>query len=217
MKLIFIHGFVEDSTIFNEIRKTITEGEQIALNLNEDLAAWHDAPEDMDVQKLALHLIQKYKITAQDTVIGHSMGGWIASYIKQNVGCKAILLGSFTDQTKILSPLKNLTLIKYFIRWGIMQGSVIVSYLKKIHPHPETRQLYNGLIDGLAVMDKKRLYQQSQVLFAKVPPLTITPDVRIHARKDSIVAFPDEPFTEVSGDHFSLVFHPQEVCRAIGD
>jgi triacylglycerol esterase/lipase EstA (alpha/beta hydrolase family) len=217
MKLIFIHGFVEDSTIFNEIRKTITTGEQIALNLNDDFAAWHDAPEDMNVQKLALHLIQKYKITAQDTVIGHSMGGWIASYIKQNVGSKAILLGSFTDQTKILSPLRNLTLIKYFIRWGIMQGSVVVSYLKKIHPYSETRQLYNGLIDGLAVMNKNHLYQQSQVLFAKVPPLTITPDLRIHARKDSIVKFPDEDFIEVPGDHFSLVFHPQEVCRAIRD
>jgi triacylglycerol esterase/lipase EstA (alpha/beta hydrolase family) len=216
MKLIFIHGFVEDSTIFNEIRKIITTGEQIALNLNDDLAAWQDAPEDMDVQKLALHLIQKYKITAQDTVIGHSMGGWIASYIKQNVGSKAILLGSFTDQTKILSPLKNLTLIKYSIHWGIMQGSLGVSYLKKIHPYQETRQLYDGLIDGLAKMNKKRLYQQSQVLFAKVPPLAIMPDLRIHARKDSIVKFPDEDFTEVSGDHFSLVFHPQEVCKAIG-
>jgi pimeloyl-ACP methyl ester carboxylesterase len=216
MKLIFIHGFVENSTIFNEIRKTITTGEQIVLNLNEDFKAWHDAPEDMNVQKLALHLIQKYKITNQDTVIGHSMGGWIASYIKQNIGSKAILLGSFTDQSKILSPLKNLTLIKYFIRWGIMQGPVIVSYLKKIHPYPETKLLYDGLIDGLAMMDKKCLYQQSQVLFAKVTPLTITPDLRIHARKDSIVKFPDEDFIEVSGDHFSLIFHPTEVSKAIG-
>ena len=33
MKLIFIHGFVEDHTIFNEIRTTITQGEQIALDL----------------------------------------------------------------------------------------------------------------------------------------------------------------------------------------
>jgi hypothetical protein len=216
MKLIFIHGFVEDSTIFNEIRKTITTGEQIALNLNDDLATWHDAPEDMDVQKLALHLIQKYKITAQDTVIGHSMGGWIASYIKQNVGSKAILLASFTDQVKLTTPLKNLTLIKFFIRSGIMQSSMMVSYLKKSYHFQESKKLYDSLIDGLAVMDKKRLYQQTQVLFTKLPPLTITPDIRIHARKDNIVKFPDESFTEVSGDHFSLIFHTEEVCKAMG-
>lgn len=215
MKLIFIHGFVEDSTIFNEVRKIITTGEQIALNLEEDFAAWQDAPEDMDVQKLALHLIQKYKITAQDCVIGHSMGGWIASYIKQNSGCKAILLASLTNQAKLLSPLKNLTLLKYSVRWGMAQGTTMVTYLKNNYHFPESKQLYDGLIDGLAMMDKKCLFQQLQVLFAKVPPLTITPDLRVHARKDNIVAFPDEPFLEVSGDHFSLVFHSEEVCEAI--
>ena len=215
MKLIFIHGFVEDSTIFNEIRKTITAGEQIALNLEEDFTAWYDAPDDMDVQKLALHLIQKYKITAQDCVIGHSMGGWIASYIKQNVGCKAILLASLTNQAKLLSPLTNLTLLKYSVRWGITQSNSMVSYLKNSYHFLESKQLYDGLIDGMAVMNKKCLFQQLQVLFVKVSPLTITPDLRVHAHKDNIVRFPDEPFVEVSGDHFSLVFHPKEVCDAV--
>ena len=215
MKLIFIHGFVENSTIFDEIRKTITVGEQIALNLEKDFAAWHDAPEDMDVQKLALHLIQKYKITAQDCVIGHSMGGWIASYIKQNVGCKAILLASLTNQVKLLSPFTNLRLLKYFTRWGITQSRGMVNFLKIGYRFTESKPLYDGLLDGLAVMNKKYLYQQLQVLFAQVAPLTITPDLRVHARKDNIVRFPDEHFIEVSGDHFSLIYYPQEVSRAI--
>lgn len=215
MKLIFIHGFVENSTIFNEIRKNITVGEQIALNLENDFADWHDALEDMDVQKLAMHLIQKYEITAQDCVIGHSMGGWIASYIKQNVGCKAILLASLTNQAKLLSPLTNLTSLKYSVRWGITQSSIMVKYLKNRYHFPESKQLYDGLIDDLAAMDKKCLFQQMQVLFAQAPPLSITPDLRVHARKDNIVRFPDEPFVEVSGDHFSLIFHPKEVSEAI--
>ena len=49
---------------------------------------------DLDVQKMASYLIKKYEMTAQDCVIGHSMGGWIASYMKQECGCKAILLAS---------------------------------------------------------------------------------------------------------------------------
>ncbi len=215
MKLFFIHGFAENFTIFDEIRKTITAGEQIALNLEEDFSAWHNAPEDMDVQKLALHLIQKYEITAQDCVIGHSMGGWIASYIKQNVGCKAILLASLTNQAKLLSPLSNLTLLKYFVRWGITQSSVMVNYLKNMYHFSASKQLYDDLIDDLAVMNKKCLFQQMQVLFAQAPPLTITPDLRVHARKDNIVRFPDEVFVEVPGDHFSLIFHPKEVSEAV--
>ncbi len=215
MKLIFIHGFVEDHTIFNEIRKTITQGEQIALDLEKVLADWHNAPEDLDVQKMATYLIRKYGIKAQDCVIGHSMGGWIASYIKQECGCKAILLASLTDQKKLITPLTNPTLIKYLIKFGVFQSSMMESFLKKEYKFAASKQLYDGLIDGLVKLDKKILYQQCQILFSKVKPLTITPDLRVHARKDNIVRFPDEDFVEVSGDHFSLIYYPQEVINAI--
>jgi len=215
MKLIFIHGFVEDHTIFNEIRKTITQGEQIAMDLEKVLADWHDAPVDLDVEKMAAYLIKKYNITAQDCVIGHSMGGWIASYIKQACGCKAILVASLTDQRKLITPLKNPTLLKFLIRCGLMQSSVIISFLKKDYKFQESKQLYDELLDGMITLDKKILYQQFQILLAPVKPLTITPDLRIHARKDNIVRFPDEKFVEVLGDHFSLIYHAAQVITAI--
>ncbi|MES2517714.1 MAG: alpha/beta hydrolase [Bacteroidota bacterium] len=215
MKILFIHGFVEDRSIFDEIRKIITFGEQIALNLNEVFADWQDAPEEMNVQVLAAYLIKEYRITSQDCVIGHSMGGWIASYMKEQIGCKAILVASLTNQDKLITPLKNLTLIKYFIRWGIMQSSSMINYLKKDYHLSASKSLYNKLVDDLAEMDKKYLYQQCQVLFTKVKPLTITPDIRIHARPDNIVKIPDEAFVEVLGDHFCLVYYPNEVAEAI--
>ncbi len=215
MKLIFIHGFVEDHTIFNEIRKTITQGEQIALDLETVLPDWHNAPEDLDVVKMASYLIQQYKITAQDCVIGHSMGGWIASYIKEEVGCKAILLASLTDQKKLITPLTNPTLIKYLIKYGVFQSSFMEWFLKKDYKLQESKQLYDSLIDGLVKLEKKVLYQQFQILFAKVKPLTISPDLRVHARKDNIVRFPDEEFIEVSGDHFSLIYYTEQVVKAI--
>ena len=171
MKLLFIHGFVEDHTIFNEVRKTITQGEQIAIDLEKVLADWHDAPEDLDVQKMASYLVKKYEIMAQDCVIGHSMGGWIASYMKEECGCKAILLASLTDQKKLITPLTNPTLIKYLIKFGIFQSSFMESFLKKDYKFQESKQLFDGLISGLIKLDKKILYQQFQILFAKVKPL----------------------------------------------
>ena len=215
MKILFIHGFVEDHTIFNEVRKSITQGEQIAIDLEKVLADWHDAPEDLDVQKTAVYLIQKYEITSQDCVIGHSMGGWIASYMKEESGCKAILLASLTDQKKLITPLTNPTLIKYLIKFGIFQSLMMESFLKKGYKFPESKQLYDGLIDGLLKLDKRILYQQFQILFMKVKPLTIKPELRVHARKDNIVRFPVEDFVEVSGDHFSLIYHSQQVVNAI--
>ncbi len=215
MKLLFIHGFVEDHTIFNEVRKTIMQGEQIAIDLEKILADWHESPKDLNVQKMASYLIEKYEITTQDCVIGHSMGGWIASYMKEQCNCKAILLASFTDQKKLITPLTNLTLIKYLIKFSIFQSSFMDSFLKKNYVFQESKQLYDGLIDGLIKMNPKILYQQSQILFAKVKPLSIIPDLRVHARKDNIVRFPSEDFVEVSGDHFSLIYHTQQVVNTI--
>ncbi len=45
--------------------------------------------------------------------------------------------------------------------------------------------------------------------------VTIEPDVRIHAKRDNIVGYPDVPFYEVPGDHFSLLTHPEEVLEGI--
>lgn len=64
-------------------------------------------------------------------------------------------------------------------------------------------------------MTRQYVWQQLQTLFAKGPPLTVQPDLRIHARPDNIVGSPDETFVEVPGDHFSLVFHPELVAAPI--
>jgi hypothetical protein len=215
MKILFIHGFVEDNTIFDEIRKLITQGEQIAINVNNVLKEWEDCPEVLDVQKFASHLVQKYQLSIHDCIIGHSMGGWIAAYIKQEIGCKIIQIASFTDQSKLITPLRNLTLVKYLTHWGLTQSSMVTTYLRKGYVFQQSKRLYDELIQGLIEMDKSCLYQQFQILMRPVKPLTITPDLRIHTLKDNIVRPPDEPFFAIAGDHFCLVYYPQEVAKAI--
>lgn len=215
MKILFIHGFVENNTIFDEVRKIITQGEQIAINVNDVLSEWNECPDDLDVQKFALHLIQKYQITTQDYVIGHSMGGWIASYIKENIDCKIVLIASLTDQSKLITPLRNIKLIKYFTRWGLTQSSVMITYLKKGYVFQQSKKMYDDLVDGLSKMKKEFLYKQFQILMNPVKSLTISPDLRIHTLKDNIVRTPTEPFFAVPGDHFCLVYYPQEVAKAI--
>jgi hypothetical protein len=215
MKILFIHGFVENRTIFDELRKYLTEGEQIALNLEEEFAAWKNVPTEMNVVKLASHLIGKYNINSEDVVIGHSMGGWIATHIKQITACKAILLASFTNQSKITLPINNLWTLKFLVNSGLLQSNLAIDYFKKAYPFAETKPLHDSLLDFLAICDKTYLMQQLEVLFGKVDSLTVEPDLRIHAKKDNIVRYPDEAYHEVSGDHFSLIFHTQEVISVI--
>jgi hypothetical protein len=45
--------------------------------------------------------------------------------------------------------------------------------------------------------------------------ITVTPDLRIHARKDLVIRPPRQPFHEVVGDHFTLCTHPELVYQPI--
>ncbi|GAB3642117.1 alpha/beta fold hydrolase [Spirosoma arcticum] len=213
-RIFLIHGYVEDPTIFDKLVPLLPPAEYVRINLADEFIRWQ--PVDLvNVRLLAQYLTDHYAITLDDVVIGHSMGGWTAINIKQVSGAAAILLASFTNQKKILFPTDNLTILRLLVNSGITQSRTLNNYLKKKYPFAGSRELYNRLIDGSVQMPRRYVWQQLQTLFAKVPPLTAQPNLRIHARPDNIVGVPDESFVEVPGDHFSLFFHPERVAAPI--
>ncbi|UHG91383.1 alpha/beta hydrolase [Spirosoma oryzicola] len=214
VRIFLIHGYVEDPTIFDKLIPLLPTANFVRINLADEFERW--APRGpVNVRLLAQYLTDYYQITADDVVIGHSMGGWVAIHIKQLAKAKAIQIGSFTDQRRIRLPLHNLLLLKGLLYSGITQSRLLLNYFRKQYPFPESYDLYCTLTDGMKTMSRRYLYQQLQTLFAQVPSLTVSPDLRIHARRDSIVARPSEPFVEVPGDHFSLVFHAEKVAEPI--
>jgi hypothetical protein len=62
------------------------------------------------------------------------------------------------------------------------------------------------------------MVNQFKLALLHVPTkVNVSPDLRIHAKRDNIVRIPDEEFYEVPGDHFSLLTHSEEVARATLD
>ncbi|AQG81731.1 alpha/beta fold hydrolase [Spirosoma montaniterrae] len=213
-RIFLIHGYVEDPTIFDQLVPLLPPAEYVRINLSEEFARWQPIG-PINVRSLANYIAGQYNITAKDVVIGHSMGGWTAINIKEVTGATAIQLGSWTDQKKILFPTDNLTFIRFLLVTGVTQSKVFNSFFKRQYPFDESREVYNRLIDGSRQMSRPYLWQQLQTLFANVPPLTVQPDLRIHARPDNVVRYPDEPFVEVPGDHFCLVCHAEAVAKPI--
>lgn len=213
-RIFLIHGYVEDSTIFDNLVPLLPSANYVRINLADEFGRWQPTG-PVNVRWLAQYLTDHYSITADDVVIGHSMGGWTAIHIKQVSGAAAVQLASFTNQRKILFPTDNLTVLRLLLRSGVTQSRSLNNFFKKKYPFAESRELYNRLIDESMRMPRRYVWQQIQILFAKVPPLTVQPDLRIHARPDNIVAPPDEAFVEVPGDHFSLFFHPELVAAPI--
>ena len=213
-RIFLIHGYVEDPTIFDQLVPLLPPANFVRINLADEFLRWQPTG-PVNVRLLAQYLTKHYSITANDVVIGHSMGGWAAINVKQVSGAMAVQLASFTNQTKIRFPTDNLTVLRLLLHSGMTQSRMLNNFFKKKYPFDESRELYNRLLDESLRMSRQYIWQQLQTLFAKVPPLTVQPDLRIHARRDSIVSPPDETSVEVPGDHFSLVFHPELVAAPI--
>lgn len=213
-RIFLIHGYVENPTIFDTLVPLLPPADYVRIDLADEFGRWQPTG-PVNVRRLAQYLTDQYKITADDVLIGHSMGGWTAVNIKQVSGAAAVQLASWTNQRKILFPTDNLTILRLLLNAGLTQSRTLNNYFKKQYPFAESRELYNRLIDESMQMTRRYIWQQLQTLFAKVPPLTVQPDLRIHARPDNIVRPPNETFVEVPGDHFSLVFHPELVAAPI--
>jgi len=213
-RIFLIHGYVEDPTIFDVLVPLLPPSEVVRLDLADEFVRWQPA-RSVSARTLAQYLTEYYKITPKDTIIGHSMGGWVAINIKEVSGAKAIQLASWTDQKKIRFPTSNLTVLRLLLDTGITQSNALTGFFRKKYSFDESRELYNRLVEGMQTMPRQYLWQQLQTLFVSVAPLTVQPDLRIHARADNIVAPPAEPYAQVPGDHFSLIFHAELVAKSI--
>lgn len=215
MRLIYIHGYVEDPSIFDNLAPLLPADEVLRLNLQDDFVRWNPDDQTVNVSSLATYLADVYQIGTDDVVIGHSMGGWIAANLKAQTGCGAVLISSYTDRAKLITPVRNIGLVRLLVNWGVIQSQGFANYALKKYPFNQSRQLHKGLIGNMLAQPKRFIYQQMRVLMAKphVPPASS--DVRIHTRPDNVLRFPDEPFHETAGDHFNLVFHPEEVAAPI--
>ncbi len=214
MRVIFIHGFGENEAIFSKIAPFIP-GEHVFLNVWELLG---DTPlPGMNVLVFAQSLVEKYNITQQDVIIGHSMGGWIAWHIKHFTGSPIVQIASWTDPDRPFKPLKNVKIIFWLIRNGLFFNS----FTKRIftamgYKGKPSKQVYEEIIDRMIAGNKENIINQLRLILTPVPERqAVQPDLRIHTRADLVVRPPREPFYEVTGDHFTLYTHPEAVYGPI--
>lgn len=214
-RLLLLHGYTESGSIFTPLLPLLPPALPVQLlELPEALAGWR--PEGpVNVATVARRLVAFYTITAADVVLGHSMGGWLAAYLKQETGCTAVLLSGFTSQDRIVSRIRSLGWLRLLTYSGLVQSGWAGARFKRGYRPAESRALYHQLVDDTSRLGRRHLFQQLQVLFAPAPPLTVAPDLRLHARADAIIRPPQEPYVEISGDHFGHYFYPGQVVAAL--
>jgi hypothetical protein len=214
MRLIFIPGFGEDSEIFSRVAPELP-GEKLFIH-NLDVLGADPAP-TLLVMEYAQRLIDRHSITREDILIGHSMGGWVAYFIKHLVNCPVVQIASWTDPKKVVLRFKN----PAYAYWLVRKGWYLNGFTKQIllwvsYRGKPSAEIFGKVFQNLINSPTEYIINQLQVIMKPVHAvMTVEPELRIHAKKDSIVRFPDQPAVIVPGDHFTLVTHPEAVITPI--
>ena len=216
MRIIFIPGFGEDEYIFDKIQDKLP-GEKLFLNLWQLLPNKHI--KDLNVFGFAGELIERFTITCKDLIIGHSTGGWVAIHIKNIVCCPVVQIASWTDGKKVIVPTANRHLIFFAAKTGLyLNRFVMRKSVKKFYHGLPSKEVFEKVFNRTISGNRANLVNQLRLIFNPYPKqLSAIPDLRIHAKKDRVVRFPNEEAHEVSGDHFSLYTHPEQVYPPIRD
>ena len=212
MRIIFIHGLGENEGIFKNIAPAIGH-EQLLLNVWDILG--NEKQKGLNVLNFSQKLIEKYSITSNDWVIGHSMGGWIAYHIKHYTGCRIIQIASCTNFDRIVSPIRSGKPIYWLVKKRLYLNNFQKWFFGKTYKGLPSKQIFDETFDALINGNRECIVSQLKLIFEPVLKISLEPDLRIHALKDPIVKAPKEPFHEVPGDHFSLITHPEQVIKPI--
>ena len=215
MRILFIHGLGETDSCFRNIAPKLP-GEHTFISFWEALG--DSRRPKLTVIDFCIELIETYDIKPDDVIIGHSTGARLAHYIKHLNGNKIIQIAGWTDQSKVILPIKNINFIYFLVRSGLMYLNAVNQYMIGYYKRRDESKAY--YIESLALLkagNRNCVVNQYKLALSNVEEkVTTEPDLRIHAKRDNIIRFPDELFHEVPGDHFSLITYPEEVLAAIG-
>lgn len=216
MRTFLIPGFGEEPDIFDQIAPSLP-GPQVFLRNIELMGS--GTREHYDVKQHAEELVKAHQISAEDLLIGHSMGGWIAYAVKQLTGCRIVQIGSWTDQGKVVRRIENLRLVYWLVRNGLyFNGFNKWLFTQRGYQGLPSEETFASVFQNLIGSPIGYTINQLKVILTPIRfEDPVAPDLRIHALKDRVILPPDDPFEEVPGDHFSLVTHPEEVLKPIKD
>lgn len=214
MRLLFIPGFGETPHIFEQIAPHLP-GEKVFIHNLDLLSSQPNVSPTLT--KYAQQLIEHQRITPADVIIGHSMGGWIALAIKHLIGCRIVQIASWTDPLKVILPVKNPAVIYWLIRRGWYLNRFTKRLLLRLgYRNKPSASIFSEVFQNLIDSPTDYVISQLQLILNPLDaPLNLQPDLRIHSTKDTIIRFPDQDVITVSGDHFNLFTHPEEVVAAI--
>ncbi len=215
MRIIFIPGLGEDELIFSKVLPMIP-GEKLVLNTWELFG--NQLRGNFTGLQYAREVAERYNITEHDLLIGHSLGGLTACYIKNLLGCPVIQVASYTNKNRIIVPVSNFRIIEASVRGHLFFNNLIKWLVLTLqYNNKPSKPMVTYLFDKLKNGNKINVINQLKVALNPLQLDGLEPDLRIHSKGDNIVRPPKEPYLATPGDHFAIFTHPEPFASAIND
>ncbi len=172
---------------------------------------------EVDQQLLATNLVEYYNIHPDDRLIGHSMGGFFSYNIAAHQGNPVAMLGAFSDSNKIIRMTESKPINYSMVASGILKTPVMRFYISQRGRQGRVKDEMLDVQRNFKSFSNDDLVKMLTLSYSEMPPPALREPLRIHALDDTVIRPPDEPFHQVKGGHFSLIFHPEQVYEGMED
>ncbi len=209
MRYFLLPGFGETEFCFRHLNPFLRELKSVNVNYVDILDSLK--PSEVSIERLANEVLTKYEITNKDIVIGHSMGGYVGAKIHQLIGCRLVMLASFSDPNKIYR-ISNSRLINYnYARFGGLKSKRLQNFLWDKSKNTAHAEDMKHVLNNFKKFTNTSLAKSTIISFGPKLELADSANVlRIHSTADKVVRPPDEVFSKVKGGHFCLTQFPEE-------
>lgn len=204
-------GFMENEEIFPPLLAQLPKTfEYKYADYRPVLAQYAD--DQFAVADFVPKLIAHYGIEPNDIIIGHSTGGWLAAWVNHFLQNPVVLLSAFTSFEKVggHNIIKYRCLRRFIVKSGLYYVSLVKKVFMKRYENKPSHEAVHMLLSHYDSFDKDYVLKMLNIITSLERP-QYKELLRLHALKDRILFVPDEPFTEIPGDHFSLYSFPEEV------
>ena len=200
-RILLLHGFGDDARSYEVLSP------QLAQRFEPEYVDYYSLCDDLPLSEVtaasyAERIIEQHNVSSDDILLGHSMGGYIAHAIRQQVDAPCVLIGSFIDPRKIRYAIMYFWLIRvavflgFFTTWLLRLGG----WLKYRKAEGNIEATISA--EALGAQSRRSLYRLLRTFFVAVPPPTPTPELAFHGTYDDVVAPPDFVHLAIPGNHF---------------
>lgn len=215
-KLFLLPGFGEDSFCFRELSQYLKNYELIPIDYRPVLHKFSFPV--ISRKQFCRQLITQYNIQENDKLIGHSMGGYFSFQIREIIGNDICMIASFNDPGKLIHIIPQFPRATQIAALsGLLKTNILKNYLLNKIKDARYKDVQISVMDNFKNFSNTQLGLMMEMNMEECIPSNLPNPLRIHDKKDRVVAAPDQDYIQVNGGHFCLNLHAEETYLAMQD